>query len=109
LFTTLTNFETLTPVFIGVTEGATLVNCQTRDIGHINSNGCHRCHDNNHKSESGKVISRDCNLCHMILAQGNPEQMKEVGVRDSLEFIHPVDIGEAWKEFHCSECHQSLY
>jgi nitrate/TMAO reductase-like tetraheme cytochrome c subunit len=78
-------------------------------IGHINSNGCHRCHDNNHKSESGKVISRDCNLCHMILAQGNPEQMKEVGVRDSLEFIHPVDIGEAWKEFHCSECHQSLY
>jgi len=45
----------------------------------------------------------------MILAQGNPEQMKEVGVRDSLEFIHPVDIGEAWKEFHCSECHQSLY
>jgi hypothetical protein len=78
-------------------------------IGHITSKGCLRCHDNNHRSESGRVISRDCNLCHTILAQGAPDQMVESGVRDSLEFKHPVDIGEAWKEFHCVDCHESLY
>jgi hypothetical protein len=25
----------------------------------------------------------------------------------SLEFQHPVDIGEAWKEGNCSECHST--
>jgi hypothetical protein len=78
-------------------------------IGHITTNGCFRCHDNNHQSESGRVISRDCNLCHQILAQGNPAHLKETGVSDSLEFIHPVDIDQAWKEMHCSDCHQALY
>ena len=78
-------------------------------LGHSNSNCCHRCHDNRHVSESGRVISRDCNLCHTILAQGFPDKMSESGVRDSLEFVHPVDIGGAWKEFHCAECHRYLY
>jgi len=78
-------------------------------LGHINSTGCHRCHDDKHKSPSGRVISRDCNLCHTIVGQGNPDQFVTVAVRDSLEFVHPVDIGEVWKEFHCVECHRYLY
>ena len=78
-------------------------------IGHINSNGCFRCHDDRHKSASGRVISKDCNLCHTIVAQGSPGQMIEAGVMDSLEFIHPVDIEGAWKEYHCAECHRYLY
>ncbi len=78
-------------------------------IGHINSNGCFRCHDDRHKSASGRVISKDCNLCHTIVAQGSPGQMIEAGVTDSLEFIHPVDIEGAWKEYHCAECHRYLY
>ncbi len=78
-------------------------------LGHINSTGCHRCHDDKHKSSSGRVISRDCNLCHTIVGQGHPDQFTTVAVRDSLEFVHPVDIGEAWKEFHCVECHRYLY
>jgi hypothetical protein len=28
--------------------------------------GCFRCHDENHKSRQGKVISQDCSLCHTI-------------------------------------------
>ncbi|KPL13737.1 MAG: cytochrome C [Bacteroides sp. SM23_62] len=78
-------------------------------IGHINSEGCYRCHNDRHKSASGRVISKDCNLCHDILAQGNPDRLNMAGVRDSLEFIHPIDIGEAWKEFHCVDCHRYLY
>ena len=79
------------------------------NIGHINSEGCYRCHNDRHKSQSGRVISKDCNLCHDILAQGHPDQLSIVGISDSLEFRHPVDIGEAWKEYHCMECHSPLY
>ncbi len=78
-------------------------------LGHINSRGCQRCHDDRHKSTSGRVISRDCNLCHTIVGQGQMDQFEMVAVRDTLEFKHPVDIGEAWKEYQCVECHEYLY
>lgn len=78
-------------------------------LGHINSEGCHRCHDDRHKSPSGEVISRDCQLCHDIVGQGSPGDMKLATVNGSLDFVHPVDIGDAWKEYHCVECHRYLY
>jgi hypothetical protein len=78
-------------------------------IGHLESAGCFRCHNNTFKSESGRVISRDCNLCHSIVGQGKPGSMQFTNVRGTLEFIHPVDIGTAWKEANCSECHKYLY
>jgi len=37
-------------------------------IGHIDTPGCFRCHDDSHKTTDGKVISQDCELCH-----SNPE------------------------------------
>jgi hypothetical protein len=36
------------------------------NIGHTAFPGCFRCHDDNHKSKSGKVISQDCSLCHTM-------------------------------------------
>jgi hypothetical protein len=33
-------------------------------IGHIDSPGCFRCHDDEHKTSDGKVIRQDCELCH---------------------------------------------
>jgi hypothetical protein len=36
------------------------------NIGHINSPGCFRCHDGEHKSKDGRVIRQDCDLCHDI-------------------------------------------
>jgi nitrate/TMAO reductase-like tetraheme cytochrome c subunit len=32
--------------------------------GHIDSPGCFRCHDDNHKAQDGSVIRQDCELCH---------------------------------------------
>ncbi len=78
-------------------------------IGHIQANGCFRCHDDRHVSQDGRVISRDCNLCHTIIAQGTPGSMEFAAINDSLEFRHPVDIGEVWKEYLCIDCHYSLY
>ncbi|HXW08263.1 MAG TPA: NapC/NirT family cytochrome c [Vicinamibacterales bacterium] len=36
------------------------------NIGHTDSPGCFRCHDDNHRTKDGKVISQDCSLCHEI-------------------------------------------
>ena len=76
------------------------------NIGHMYYPGCFRCHDGKHVSDNGKVLSRNCNECHTILAQ----QFEKEGLRISLngiEYKHPVDIGDAWKETNCSDCHNS--
>ena len=39
------------------------------NIGHMYFLGCFRCHDGKHVSESGKVLTNDCNACHVVLAQ----------------------------------------
>jgi hypothetical protein len=33
-------------------------------IGHVDSPGCFRCHDDEHKAADGSVIRQDCELCH---------------------------------------------
>ena len=35
-------------------------------LGHVDTPGCFRCHDDSHKSAGGGVISQDCELCHAI-------------------------------------------
>ena len=39
-------------------------------IGHIESDGCFRCHNDAFKAADGSRISKDCNLCHNIVGQG---------------------------------------
>ncbi|MBT7465263.1 MAG: cytochrome C [Bacteroidetes bacterium] len=78
-------------------------------IGHMEYNGCFRCHNDRHSSSEGLVISKDCNLCHTILMQGPEGQGVAARFNESLEFEHPVDIGEDWKEMLCSDCHRYLY
>ncbi len=78
-------------------------------LGHMETLGCHRCHDDKHTAENGKVISRDCNLCHEILVQGKAGELEISNSLEPLEFKHPIDIDEAWKEMMCADCHSQLY
>ena len=78
-------------------------------IGHKTYNGCFRCHDDNHKSESGEVIKKDCNICHTIVSQGTPGSEQFTSVNSALEFIHPKELEEGWQEDLCTECHRYLY
>lgn len=73
------------------------------DIGHFNFPGCFRCHDGKHKTADGKMIRNDCDLCHSIIEQGNATLMQRA-VR-GLEFKHPEDIGDDWKQAFCNDCH----
>ncbi|OFY71731.1 MAG: cytochrome C [Bacteroidetes bacterium RBG_13_42_15] len=78
-------------------------------IGHLESEGCFRCHNDSFTSDNGRKITRDCNICHTIIGQGKQDLMQFTNIREALEFQHPVDIGTAWKEANCSECHRYLY
>lgn len=35
-------------------------------LGHTDSPGCFRCHDEEHKSSDGRAVSQDCELCHKM-------------------------------------------
>ncbi len=74
------------------------------NIGHFIFRGCMRCHDGKHASGS-IIIPNDCRTCHVIIAQGPKLARKEIIAETGLVFRHPVDIGDAWKEGHCYECH----
>ena len=76
------------------------------NIGHLFYPGCFRCHDGKHVDDEGRSLSRECNVCHTILAQ----QFQDDKLRLSLggvDYRHPVDIGDAWKEMNCNDCHNS--
>ncbi len=73
-------------------------------IGHLYSDGCFRCHDGRHESDDGTVIPHDCNVCHTIVAQAfdDGSGFTDLGGR---EYRHPEDIGGAWQDTNCTECH----
>jgi nitrate/TMAO reductase-like tetraheme cytochrome c subunit len=76
-------------------------------IGHMITPGCFRCHNGEHETETGQVISRECNSCHTIIAQGPGREVTSMNT-GGLEFEHPEDIGEEWKETRCDECHTGV-
>ncbi|MEX2090459.1 MAG: cytochrome c3 family protein, partial [Bacteroidota bacterium] len=75
-------------------------------IGHMFAPGCFRCHDGKHVSDDGKVLSKDCNACHTIIAQQYENEKLKMSL-EGLVYEHPVDIGTAWNEMNCSDCHQA--
>lgn len=78
-------------------------------IGHLTYPGCFRCHNDRHVSATGQTISKDCNLCHTILMQGPAGTEDAAPFNGSLDFVHPLDIGDDWKYMNCSDCHSALY
>ncbi len=73
------------------------------NIGHLTSPGCFRCHDNKHESSEGKVIPQDCTICHTIIEQGPINNLEKND--KGLQFRHPFDEDDTWKEMNCYECH----
>ena len=76
-------------------------------IGHFRWDGCYRCHDGSHVSESGETISHDCNNCHLITGQG--EGFEQLGNLEYAqgEFYHPLDMGPLDEGDKCTDCHEA--
>jgi hypothetical protein len=78
------------------------------NLSHFVNDGCFRCHDGVKVDSSGKKIARTCSTCHLIVAQGPSENVKDLESNlGGLEFHHPEDIGDAWKDTKCTECHDA--
>ena len=78
-------------------------------IGHLESEGCFRCHSDRHKTKTGETISKGCDNCHTILAQGNINNIQNVPLSGAMEFLHPIFIRGKEKTALCSDCHKVLY
>lgn len=52
------------------------------NIGHTDTTGCFRCHDDGHVASGDKKITQDCNACHQMLAmdEANPKILSELGL-----------------------------
>jgi hypothetical protein len=79
-------------------------NTYPNHIGHFYSPGCFRCHDGKHKSRDGRIISKDCNLCHTVIGQKQENIPPGTQVNN---FVHPVDIGDELVKTNCSDCHMA--
>ncbi|HKI85106.1 MAG TPA: NapC/NirT family cytochrome c [Thermoanaerobaculia bacterium] len=75
------------------------------NIGHFISKGCMRCHDGNHVSADGVVVPKSCTTCHTILSEGSGDNRRVASSPDGLTFQHPEDVGGAWQDTGCFECH----
>jgi NapC/NirT cytochrome c family, N-terminal region/Class III cytochrome C family len=74
------------------------------NIGHTVYPGCFRCHEGNHFSRDGKVISKDCQLCHTIIGQETSVQ-KPTEVAAAEKFDHPWPLMGKHAQISCNQCH----
>jgi len=81
------------------------LNWQTHpnNLGHFYYSGCFRCHDGQHVSADGKVVSRECNQCHTLMSQSEGTSVATIAAPNT-SFQHPVDIGDL-TQVNCADCH----
>jgi len=74
------------------------------NIGHTLYPGCFRCHEGNHASREGKVLGKDCQLCHTIIGQETTvPKPTEVAVAE--KFNHPWPLLGKHAQLSCNQCH----
>ncbi len=80
------------------------LNWQTHpnNLGHYYYNGCFRCHDGQHVSADGRIVSKDCNQCHTLMSE--TEGTATAAPAAAPAFKHPVDIGDL-TQVSCADCH----
>lgn len=74
------------------------------NIGHMNSPGCFRCHDNRHVDQFGKTLDMNCTSCHTFLTR----TVSDDGVTDfrsAKTYDHPWKRIGVHQTLICSQCH----
>jgi hypothetical protein len=75
------------------------------NIGHRDSPGCFRCHNDELESADGDTIFTTCNKCHLVMAQGENIEQVNVDLEKGLAFIHPEDFETIEEYTECTDCH----
>ena len=59
-------------------------NLYPNHIGHQDTPGCFRCHDNKHKTADGEKIGKKCGTCHNLVAEEESDSklLQELGVQE---------------------------
>jgi nitrate/TMAO reductase-like tetraheme cytochrome c subunit len=59
-------------------------NLYPNHIGHQDTPGCFRCHDNKHKTADGDKVGKKCGTCHNIVAdeESDSELLQELGLQE---------------------------
>jgi len=59
-------------------------NTYPNHIGHQQSPGCFRCHDNKHKTDDGDKIGKKCSTCHNVVADEESDSalLQELGIQE---------------------------
>jgi nitrate/TMAO reductase-like tetraheme cytochrome c subunit len=75
------------------------------NIGHLDSPGCFRCHNDEMRTAQGDTVATACSTCHVILAQGQDIQKFDVDLERGLPFVHPEDFETIEEYTYCPDCH----
>lgn len=82
------------------------------NIGHFESPGCFRCHNDEMLGQDDEPLFSDCYRCHAVLAQDDEAISTMADFEQGRGFVHPED-GSTFDEFTlCTECHdggQQIY
>jgi hypothetical protein len=59
------------------------------NLGHTDSPGCFRCHDEGHTSADQKTITQDCGACHELVAmsEASPEVLRTLGLQKRMSTL----------------------
>jgi hypothetical protein len=59
-------------------------NLYPNHIGHKDSPGCFRCHDNKHKTDDGEKIGKKCGTCHNLVVEEESDSklLQELGLQE---------------------------
>ncbi len=73
------------------------------NIGHKYFNGCFRCHDGKHVSDTKGTISRECTVCHEFQRPVSVAGLQNAFLQGTIE--HPLKLEGPHAQLPCSSCH----
>ena len=78
------------------------------NIGHRNWPGCFRCHDGKHATKDGKVLSKECTICHTMPQRGPLMPLGATAPTSDLQW-HPMPLQGKHVDLLCNRCHAAGY
>ena len=76
------------------------------NLGHRNWAGCFRCHDGLHKTPAGKILKRDCNLCHTPPVRSRLSPVGS-GILTGSDNWHDWELADRHAKLLCDQCHRA--